>query len=156
MPLPILLAKFRGRTPSYPRSGGRILDVVYLDITIPPPAPIQIGDKVQIYSLERKKRTRTAQPNGPKYTAHATDIRGTVMGIRAVDEEVVEMILRNEDYLSTTEYAHLSFPNNNAAMTDTPWWVRILGWALKQLGAAPTRRIPVEGRELVEGEVEGY
>ncbi|KAJ8495235.1 hypothetical protein ONZ51_g1807 [Trametes cubensis] len=151
----IALAKFRGRTPSYPIHGGRILDTVYLDVPAIPTSPFRVGDEIHVYCLKTKPKNRNSPADDSKYEIHPTDIRGRIVGFRTMDSETTEMVMKNDDPLSTTEYAHMTVPHIHNVTTTLPIWLRIVRWLALKLGLLPmtTRRIPVE-RIAVTAETE--
>ncbi|KAH9898258.1 hypothetical protein C8Q73DRAFT_663998 [Cubamyces lactineus] len=145
-----IFAQTRGRTLAHHIHSSRIRDIVYLDVLLVPETPIGIGSKVQIHTLEQLDRTAlNARGNEPKYIAHHSDIEGTVTGIRTMEADYVELILKNEDKWSATEYAYLAMAYEEGLTVALPWWVVLARWLLRPF-LPNTRRIPLEDPEAVE------
>ncbi|KAI0334082.1 hypothetical protein GY45DRAFT_1382800 [Cubamyces sp. BRFM 1775] len=154
MPHTTILALVRGRTLSHKIQSSRILDIVYLDVIFPPTAPLELGAKVQVCTVEKQDPTaENIRSNAPKFTAQQSDVFGTLVGIRSMEAEVTELILRNEDEWSATEYAYLAIPHVEGLTLSFPWWLRALRWLLKPL-LPDTRRIPLEDLDWVGWDVE--
>ncbi|KAJ8490051.1 hypothetical protein ONZ51_g2531 [Trametes cubensis] len=130
------LARVVGRTRSYPWLEDREMEVAFLDVPILPTSPIELGSYVCIAILEPKPPTVARMANyrdEPRYTAYTSDIRGRIIGIRAMEPEVTEFVLKNDNDDLNTKYAYVAVPHVEGTMVCLPWWARVVRWTLHAL-----------------------
>ncbi|KAJ8502107.1 hypothetical protein ONZ51_g161 [Trametes cubensis] len=149
-----VMARVNGRTPTHTGRGDQDRYVTYLDVPILPTSPIEVGSQVRVVYLEPKPREVARTPNHqrePKYTAYTSDVRGTVIGIRAVDAEVTEFILENANEDSKTKYAYMAIKHDEGTTVCLSLGMRVWRWlTLALTHAPPTRKIPIEPLSAME------
>lgn len=136
-----LYTKERGRAPSDLPRRTRILDVVSLDVVIPPLAPLCIGQRVRIHTLKRRRNRNGSLAAG--YEAEPAGVEGTIIGVRMMELAVTEFIVRNEDYRSATEHAYLAIQHISGVTVHLSLWHTVLRTLLLPI-LPHTRHIPLE------------
>ncbi|KAI0657001.1 hypothetical protein C8Q70DRAFT_1056246 [Cubamyces menziesii] len=149
-----VLAKVSGRAQTHTEDDEPEFHTTYLDVPILPTAPIQVGSRVRVVYLEPKPRdlgrTRNYR-NEPKYVAYTSDIHGTVIGVRAMEEKITEFVLVNENEASRTRYAYMAVPHIEGTTVRLPLWLRVVRWFVLAAVAPPsTRQIPIEPLAAME------
>lgn len=147
----IIHAIERGRAPSNLPRSIRILETANFDIVIAPPAPLHVGQLIQVNTLETTTNlaaggegTRTQ----PWYTSTPADITGRIVGVRAMELAVTEFIVLNEANQSMVEYAYLTVQHIHGVTVALELWRRIARTAL--LPFLPhTRHVPIEKNAVV-------
>ncbi|OJT13717.1 hypothetical protein TRAPUB_9717 [Trametes pubescens] len=134
-------AKERGRAPSDMPRRTRIRDVVSLDIVIPPVVPLQIGQRVCVQVLRRRRSRNGSLAAG--YECEPIGVEGTIVGVRTMELAVTELIVRNEDYRSATEHAYLSIQHIHGVTIRLSLWHTVLRTLLLPI-LPHTRHIPLE------------
>ena len=141
-----VLTKPRGKTQTLALYEQEPTEIVYLDVPIIPTSPITLGSSVQIYALElnpRRSFSAHESCDDAKYMARPMNIHGTIMGVRTMDPEVTELVLRNNDEQGKIKYAYISLPHVEGVTIRLPMWMRLLRWIVVKL-VPRTRRIPLE------------
>ncbi|KAH9891233.1 hypothetical protein C8Q73DRAFT_667175 [Cubamyces lactineus] len=139
----------RGRAPANRHEAGRIMDVTYHDIIIAPKSPLRLGQTVQVYNLELHPDHPTLRCQEPKqYMASRTDIKGEIVGIRAVEKDLVELIVKNALMRSATMYAYLTIPYQEGTTITLGKWMWAAVWLARRL-LRETRRVPLEKGAIV-------
>lgn len=114
MPSIPIYAVERGRAPAdLPRSGD-ILDVASFDLVTPPPVPLQLGQRIHIYTLAVRRGTRRNVPNLPQPPRYASDdagVTGRIAAIRLMELATTEFLIVNETLHSLIEHAYLTVPH---------------------------------------------
>ena len=154
MSLTTVMAKVTGRTPTHAVGNDQERYITYMDVPILPTAPIEVGSRVRVIYLEPKPREVARTPNHrrePKYTAYTSDVRGTIIGIRTMEKEVVEFVLRNENEESKTRYAYMAVPYEEGATVRLSLAMKAWRWLMLALVPVPwTRKIPTEPLSAME------
>lgn len=141
----------RGRAPSNLPRSIRILETANFDVVIAPPSPLHIGQLVQINSLDEAtipEEGRGGARNQPWYTSTPADIRGRIVGIRAMELAVTEFIVRNEINQSMVEYAYLTVQHIHGVTVAMGTWHWIARTALLPL-LPHTRHVPIERNAVI-------
>ncbi|KAI0654340.1 hypothetical protein C8Q70DRAFT_926078 [Cubamyces menziesii] len=147
-----LLAKVSGRTQSHPTHVDRNPNITYLEAPILPTSPLEVGSRVQVVFLEPKSRSIARSMNyrnEPKYNAYTSDIRGRIVGIRAMEAEVTELVLKNDNAESSTEFAYVAIPHLEGTTVRLSTWMKVVRWIVITLSPR-TRRIPIEPLTAME------
>ncbi|KAI0360563.1 hypothetical protein OH77DRAFT_1445474 [Trametes cingulata] len=139
-----IFAKEMGSAPSAGRNGQETR-VIYLDVPIIPREPIHVGQRVRILALIPCDEffPSEEETSATYYTAEDMGVWGTLVRVRAEEEETVEFVLENDNIRSTTTHAHLTVPRKEGLMIRTPLWRRWLG-ALTARPAKATRTVLIE------------
>ncbi|KAI0360655.1 hypothetical protein OH77DRAFT_707267 [Trametes cingulata] len=142
-------AKERGSAPAdNPHHPSTI--IAHYDAPIPPPIPLQTGQKIRI--LELVPSPPPPLPGGenapPHYTVRDTGIVGTVEAVRSMEEAIIEFAVKNENDLSPATYAYISTPYiPGKTVRLQPW--EMLRRALLLPPLLRTRHIPLETNAVV-------
>lgn len=114
----------RGRAPALLPNSDRILDVAILDIALPPPIPLRVGQHVRISVLTPIGDCGPTHGPGEvvTYTSEPTDIAGRIVGVRALEQAVTEFVIKNDIYHSLTEHAYLSVPHIEGITANLGLW----------------------------------
>ncbi|KAI0650595.1 hypothetical protein C8Q79DRAFT_923822 [Trametes meyenii] len=152
-----ILGKQRGMAPVSNMKGRRGTQVTYHDIPIIPETPLSIGQRICLYTLkgvENPFGRGQGVDNGegepvPCYTISVTGVAGPIVGIRAMDQKIVELIVRNDRMeRSMVAYAYITVKNLHGVTTNLPMWRRAIA-ATGILGAGETRDVPLEMNAIV-------
>ncbi|KAI0360085.1 hypothetical protein OH77DRAFT_1359654, partial [Trametes cingulata] len=134
-----IYARERGSAPAKVEEG-KETKVAYLDVPIAPCEPIHVGQKARILLLSPCDELFPSEEETTThyYTAEDVGLWGTVVGIRVVEENMVEFILENENIKSATAYAYLAVARREGLTVRMPPWTRWLSMA--GIGLARTTR----------------
>ncbi|KAL1941468.1 hypothetical protein VTO73DRAFT_7285 [Trametes versicolor] len=141
----------RGRAPANLPRSGRVLETANFDVVIPPPTPLHIGQRVKINALSVINEPDWEEGGRGTQTWYAStpaDIEGRIVGIRALELAVTELIVLNEVKQSLVEHAYITVQHTNGATVSLGIWHRIMRTLL--LPFLPhTRHVPVERNAVV-------
>ncbi len=147
-----ILAKETGATPSRRPYEPTTAMVVYYDVPIRPRVPLHVGQKIHIHSLTpaNGEETQEQEQGGPPhYWAEETGIEGSISGIRAVEEETVELVVENENVASAAVRAVLTVQYIEGVTVRLGWWAR-MERAVRPWPLPATRSVPLEVDATVE------
>ncbi|KAI0323258.1 hypothetical protein GY45DRAFT_1213382, partial [Cubamyces sp. BRFM 1775] len=119
----------RGGAPANKRGVGEVMDVTYLDLAIPPPVPLSIGQTVVASALVDHPQTPAAQPlTNKRFIAKPMDLEGTIEGVKSLERNVIELVVSNRSDTSTTLYAYLAMPLSLGTILDLGMWRNAAIW----------------------------
>ncbi|KAL1948372.1 hypothetical protein VTO73DRAFT_12447 [Trametes versicolor] len=147
----LVLGIQRGSAPANIPNKSRSFYADQIDVVIPPKTPLRVGARVKIYSIEE-----ISDPFGRDdeegthrtYQAEPLGVEGTITGVRAMEREVTEFVVRNENPRSATAYAYLAIEHTQGKTVYFECWRRVLRWLMMPT-LDTTRRIPTEREALV-------
>ncbi|KAI0350966.1 hypothetical protein OH77DRAFT_1430372 [Trametes cingulata] len=124
--------------------------VVYLDVPIIPDTPIHVGQRIDIATLVSCDALFPSDEILPPryYVAEEVEIWGVVGEVRAMEEEVVEFALENENERSTIAHAYITVQRKEGVMIKTSTWERIWRSILTK-PTKGTRCVPIEDEATV-------
>ncbi|KAJ8489833.1 hypothetical protein ONZ51_g2660 [Trametes cubensis] len=132
----VILAKTRGQTPTNTTTGTQITNNTYFDLAATPPTPLRIGQRARVLAVREvlsHRITRGIEPGGQLLIAEDVDVEGTIIAARPLEPQVTELILRNDDPMSTTDFAYISVPHSEGVTVNLPLLWRVLRWAITSL-----------------------
>ncbi|KAH9892718.1 hypothetical protein C8Q73DRAFT_687309 [Cubamyces lactineus] len=142
--------RHRGQLLRGERNETRIAEVGLFDVTITPKRPLRVGSRVRLMRLDNRP-----DPDNGDYirieaacTVEDTGIEGDIVGIRAAEMNVVELVVRNEKDWSMTELAYLSVRRASGVTVELGALVNLLLWVLGWVLVAG-REIPTEDANVV-------
>lgn len=120
----------------------------HYDVPIMPRIPLHIGLAVSITALHRCRNPSPTpeadlDEDTPCYTSVETDVEGKIVGVRALEKNITELIVENRDRTTATAYAYLAIHHVEGKTVHLPLWLRALRATLHPLLPA-TRDIPIE------------
>lgn len=133
----------RGSVPAQLPNSARPLVIAFLDVVIPPPTPLGTGQHVRVNALIRRK-AKNQHPTSPvRYWSEPIDVEGRIVGIRAIELDIVEFVIRNDVYHSPVEHAYLAVKYVPGATVNLTLWQWAIRAALLPL-LPRTRTAPLE------------
>lgn len=135
----------RGRLPKANNTGARYRDMACYDVIVIPDAPLKIGERVEIRPITEVegRNGRNGIQGARHYVVERAEVKGKIVGIRAMEKEVTEFIVKNDEWMETAEHALVSVQHVQGVTVDLGWWGRLVRWALSGW-ALTLRRIPLE------------
>ncbi|KAJ8454387.1 hypothetical protein ONZ51_g13051 [Trametes cubensis] len=109
----VVYVERRGRAPRNRRNETRIAEIVYFDATVRPEEPLHIGKRVQLREL-KKTPADGIDDEEDEYVIMGTGVEGTIIGIRAVEKETIDFVVKNDCAWSMTELAYLTVDRSDA------------------------------------------
>ncbi|OJT01593.1 hypothetical protein TRAPUB_7935 [Trametes pubescens] len=119
-----IFTKERGRAPSSLPRNSCISEIAFLDVTIPPPLPLHVGQHIRAHVLT--KRHARDGSLVPGYISEPAGVEGVIVGIRTMELAITEFIVKNDDYKSTIEYAYLTIQHIQGVTVNLDIWRRAL------------------------------
>lgn len=143
-----ILAKERGAAPAEdPFRPTRT--ITYFDVPIAPLVPLHVGQAVHILSLFPCNGLFPGEGESPpRYTAFDSGVRGRVIGVRAMDKNITEFVVRNEAEWAREAYAYLAIKHIQGTTVKLGAWRALLRSTIQKPGPA-TRDIPLETDAIV-------
>lgn len=125
----VILARFRQRRWRQGREENTALHTDLYTTPKPPSRPVALGDKVKILALSPLIYHKPVHPIPYPLTYEIYDplVRGTVVNMGRAAPRIVEIVVKNENTESTTEYAILTMDYilgitiKRDVMTEAPW-----------------------------------
>ncbi|KAI0329236.1 hypothetical protein GY45DRAFT_1212320, partial [Cubamyces sp. BRFM 1775] len=123
---------------------GELRDVTYLDVVVPPPTPLRVGQTVTISALRDRYTTPRAQLQATRHLiANPLELEGRIVGVRSLERKMIELIVSNNHATSTTAYAYLAAPLALGTTVDLGPWGNLAVRALRPF-LAETREVRLE------------
>ncbi|KAI0336023.1 hypothetical protein GY45DRAFT_1402416 [Cubamyces sp. BRFM 1775] len=139
----------RGRAPANRHETGRIMDVTYHDVVVAPHSPLRLGQVVHVYNLEPNPNRPAPHHHEPRqYIASRTDVRGRIVGIRAMEKNLLELVVKNTLPRSATMYAYLTVSYLEGITISLKRWTWLATWIARKL-LQETRRVPVDRGAII-------
>lgn len=143
-----VLAKHKGNDPTEGQYHHTAAVVAYYDVPIPPRVPLHIGQRVNIHTLHDNSDLYPEDATTPQYFATEAGVEGEITGIRAMEENITEFVVRNEVALSDVVHAVLAVKHIEGVTVRLGTWKRLLrATVLRPLQG--TRSIPLELNAVV-------
>lgn len=138
-----VLAKHKGNDPTEGQHHPIAAVVAYYDIPIPPRTPLRVGQRVNIHTLHDNSDLCTEMPETPQYFATEAGVEGEITGIRAMEANITEFVVKNEVAFSDVTHAVLAVKHIEGVTVRLGVWKRILrATVLRPL--PDTRSVPLE------------
>ncbi|OJT03431.1 hypothetical protein TRAPUB_5850 [Trametes pubescens] len=102
-------------------------NISLFDVVIAPRIPIQVGQRVQLLALDPCDDLFPSRslPTCSHYTTMETGVIGVVEGIRAMEEEVIEFVVKNNNSTSSTTHALLAVQRIQGKTVKISLWERV-------------------------------
>lgn len=134
----------RSRVPVDDPTSTREKENVHYDIPLVPHIPLRIGLHVRIHELHHATSAASnddAQPN--QYTSTTTGVEGRIVAIRAMEKTTTELVVKNDNGATYTEYAYLTIHHEDGVTVRLTPWLRAFRKLLYPL-LPSTRNVPLE------------
>ncbi|KAH9849659.1 hypothetical protein C2E23DRAFT_736991 [Lenzites betulinus] len=137
-------ARLRGSAPSHIPNQLTRRENVWMDVTIQPATPIELGEYVSIYSVTANPPATSPDNDEPAtLVARDTGIEGPVTEMKVAGPGILEMTVKNTVPETAAEYAHLAVQYIPGVSANPPWYTKAL-LALSHWTMKTTRSIPAE------------
>ncbi|KAL1941847.1 hypothetical protein VTO73DRAFT_6847 [Trametes versicolor] len=119
--------------------------VAFYDVLFRPRVPLHIGQHISIHALlpYNGEYSKTCGQGSPRFLAEDTGIEGTITEVRAMEETVTELVMRNDNAELDVAKAVLAIQHIEGVTVRLPKWKKLLRATI--LRPLPeTRWIPIE------------
>ncbi|KAI0650252.1 hypothetical protein C8Q79DRAFT_886907, partial [Trametes meyenii] len=137
----IIYTRHRGGAPASTPGEYRMVDVSFYDVALPS-LPMEVGQWVKIVKIKEGQEYSPLVAEN-HYRTQETGIEGSIIGVKAVERDLVEFVVRNETPRSIISHAYLAVPRMEGVTVRLEWWRRIL-WALLAWTIPKVRTVQLE------------
>ncbi|KAH9856126.1 hypothetical protein C2E23DRAFT_857165 [Lenzites betulinus] len=146
-----ILVKVRGMAPTHNPRNVAWKHIIWCDVVIAPPAPIAVGQRVVLKKVNGFDESPGAEEiNWDDLETVDLDVEGEIVGIRTIEKEVVEFVVRNDKKRAMTELAYLTIENSPGETVILDGWDWLALKLITFLDGA-TRRMPAIRKRGEEG-----
>ncbi|EIW64972.1 uncharacterized protein TRAVEDRAFT_16879 [Trametes versicolor FP-101664 SS1] len=144
-----VMARERCRIPVGDPTSLRALQNIHYDIPIMPRIPLYVGLLVRVIPIQPTTPAAGESPDEdprtapPTYTAAATSVAGKIIGIRTLERNTVELVVKNDDISTRTAYAYLTVHHAEGKTVHLPLGLRAIR-AVSRPFLQKTRDVPIE------------
>ncbi|OJT14556.1 hypothetical protein TRAPUB_8889 [Trametes pubescens] len=148
MSITTVLAKGRGEAPAEDPLRPS-LTITFFDVPIVPRTPLHVGQLVHVLSLKPCDGLFPGEGEKPqRYIAYDSGIMGRIVGIRSMEENITEFVVRNEAEWAREAYAYLAIKHIPGVTVKLGAWKALLRSTIRRPAKA-TRDIPIEADAIV-------
>ncbi|KAI0645433.1 hypothetical protein C8Q79DRAFT_872946, partial [Trametes meyenii] len=123
----VIYTRYRGGAPASPPGEYRRVDVGFYDVALPS-LPMEVGQWVEIVKIKEGQEYSPLEAEN-HYRTQKTGIEGPIIGVKAVESDLVEFVVRNETPGAIVSHAYLTVPKIDGVTMHLEWWRRVL-WAM--------------------------